>query len=93
MVGVVAGLVPCPLTLFAMVLALGRGVPEAGLIFALAIVLGVGLTLAAVAVLAVFARSWVVAVSARRGASIAQLSRVLDGVAGTLLLAAGLHAP
>lgn len=93
MVGVVAGLVPCPLTLFAMVLALGRGVPEAGLTFALAIVLGVGLTLAAVAVLAVFARSWVVAVSARRGASIAQLSCVLDGVAGTLLLAAGLHAP
>jgi nickel/cobalt transporter (NicO) family protein len=90
MVGVVAGLVPCPLTLFAMVLALGRGVPEAGLTFALAMVLGVGLTLAAVAV---FARSWVVAVSARRGASIAQLSRVLDGVAGTLLLAAGLHAP
>jgi ABC-type nickel/cobalt efflux system permease component RcnA len=93
MVGVVAGLVPCPLTLFAMVLALGRGVPEAGLIFALAMVFGVGLTLAAVAVLAVFARSWVVAVSARRGASVAQLSRVLDGVAGTLLLAAGLHAP
>ena len=93
MVGVVAGLVPCPLTLFAMVLALGRGVPEAGLIFALAMVLGVGLTLAAVAVLAVFARSWVVAVSARRGASVVQLSRVLDGVADTLLLAAGLHAP
>ena len=93
MVGVVAGLVPCPLTLFAMVLALGRGVPEAGLTFALAMVLGVGLMLAVVALLAVFARSWVVAVSARRGASVAQLSRVLDGVAGTLLLAAGLHAP
>ena len=92
MVGMVAGLVPCPLTLFAMVLALGRGVPEAGLTFALAMVLGVGLTLAAVAVLAVFARAWVVAVSARHGASIAQLSRVLDGVAGALLLAAGLYA-
>ena len=36
MVGVIAGLVPCPLTLFAMFLALGRGVPEAGLMFALA---------------------------------------------------------
>ena len=43
MVGVIAGLVPCPLTLFAMILALGRGVPEAGLTFALAMVLGVGL--------------------------------------------------
>ena len=92
MVGVVAGLVPCPLTLFAMVLALGRGVPEAGLTFALAMVLGVGLTLAVVALLAVFARAWVVAVSSRHGASIAQLSRVLDGVAGALLLAAGLYA-
>ena len=91
MVGVVAGLVPCPLTLFAMVLALGRGVPEAGLTFALAMVLGVGLTLAAVAVLAVFARSCVVAASAHHGASVAQLSRVLDGAAGALLLAAGLH--
>src|SRR5215203_3555980 len=36
MVGVIAGLVPCPLTLFAMFLALSRGVPEAGLTFALA---------------------------------------------------------
>ena len=35
-VGFVAGLAPCPLTLFAMVLALARGVPEAGLAFAAA---------------------------------------------------------
>ena len=92
MVGMVAGLVPCPLTLFAMVLALSRGVPEAGLTFALAMVLGVGLTLGAVALLTVIARGWVVRVSARHGASIAALSRVLDGIAGALLLGAGLHA-
>src|SRR5689334_1474569 len=53
MVGVVAGLVPCPLTLVAMVVALGRGVPEAGLMFAAAMMVGVGLTLAAVAGLTV----------------------------------------
>src|SRR5215207_3994004 len=35
MVGVVAGLVPCPLTLFTMFFAMTRGVPEAGLTFAL----------------------------------------------------------
>lgn len=91
MVGVVAGLVPCPLTLFAMVLSLSRGVPEAGLTFALAMVLGVGLTLAAVTLLTILARSWVIRVSARHGASIGILSRILDGLAGTLLLAAALH--
>jgi nickel/cobalt transporter (NicO) family protein len=92
MVGVVAGLVPCPLTLFAMVLALSRGVPEAGLTFALAMVLGVGLTLGAVALATVLARDWVVLVSARHGASIAWLARILDGMAGALLLATGLYA-
>jgi nickel/cobalt exporter len=91
-VGMVAGLVPCPLTLFAMVLALSRGVPEAGLTFALAMVLGVGLTLGAVALLTVLARGWVVRASARHGATMAALSRVLDGVAGALLLGAGLQA-
>src|SRR5215213_4331130 len=92
MVGVVAGLVPCPLTLFAMVLALARGVPEAGLTFAVAMTLGVGLTLCAVATLTVLARGWVVALSARHGASMAGLARMFDGLAGVLLLSIGLHA-
>ena len=39
--GFVAGLVPCPLTLFVMTLAVSRGVPEAGLAFAVAMFLGV----------------------------------------------------
>jgi ABC-type nickel/cobalt efflux system permease component RcnA len=55
MVGVIAGLIPCPLTLFAMFLALACGVPEAGLTFALSLMLGVGLTLAAVAALVILA--------------------------------------
>ncbi len=45
LVGMAAGLVPCPLTLFAMFAALSRGVPEAGLTFAVAMMLGVSLTL------------------------------------------------
>ena len=50
MVGVIAGLIPCPLTLFAMFLALSRGVPEAGLpTFAAAMMFGVAFTLGAVA--------------------------------------------
>jgi nickel/cobalt exporter len=85
-VGFVAGLVPCPLTLFAMFFALSRGVPEAGLIFAAAMMLGVGLTLSAVALLTVLARDWVVNVTARHGASLSTLSRILDGAAGVLLI-------
>src|SRR5215211_5789408 len=91
MVGVVAGLVPCPLTLFAMVAALGRGVPEAGLSFAAAMMVGVGLTLAAVALLTVVARDWIVATTIRHGASINGLSRILDALTGLLLLTIGLH--
>src|SRR5215211_799503 len=51
--GVIAGLIPCPLTLFTMFLALSRGVPQAGVTFALAMMIGVGLTLAAVATLTI----------------------------------------
>jgi nickel/cobalt transporter (NicO) family protein len=91
LVGVVAGLVPCPLTLFAMFLALSRGVPEAGLTFALAMMLGVALTLSAVALLTIVARDLAVSLSARHGASIDRLGRVLDGIAGALLVAIGLN--
>lgn len=69
MVGVIAGLIPCPLTLFAMVFALARGVPEAGLTFALSMFLGVGLTLTAVAALVILARNWFVVVVANHGTS------------------------
>ncbi|MBJ6127850.1 ABC transporter permease [Microvirga splendida] len=87
MVGVIAGLIPCPLTLFAMFLALARGVPEAGLTFALAMFLGVGLTLAAVAGAVVLARTWFVAMMADHGASLERLSRVLEGLMGAMLIA------
>ena len=55
-VGFVAGLIPCPLTLFAMFFALSRGVPEAGFVFAFAMMLGVLTTLVLVAFLTVFMR-------------------------------------
>ena len=70
MLGVIAGLVPCPLTLFAMFLALSRGVPEAGLIFAVAMMAGVGATLALVATATVLARQWIVYLMGRHGRSI-----------------------
>ena len=45
---VAAGLVPCPLTLFIVVMATSMGSPEAGLIFALAMLVGVGSVLSLV---------------------------------------------
>ena len=46
--GFIAGLIPCPLTLFIMTLALSRGVPEAGLAFSVSMLLGVAVILGAV---------------------------------------------
>ena len=89
LVGVIAGLVPCPLTLFAMFLALSRGVPEAGLTFAVAMMLGVGLTLGAVAALTVAARDWLVAFVERHGGSVEKASRVLEAGTGMTLIVIG----
>ena len=91
MVGVTAGLVPCPLTLFAMVFAMSRGVPEAGLTFALAMILGVSFTLVVVALLTTFTRDRLVTTVARHGTSIEKASRVLDGVAGCVLVFIATH--
>lgn len=91
-VGVVAGLAPCPLTLFAMFPALSKGVPVAGLTFAAAMVLGVSLTLHGVATLTVVARDQSLAVLSRHGASVERASRPLDLAAGVLPTAIGLAA-
>jgi ABC-type nickel/cobalt efflux system permease component RcnA len=90
-VAVVAGLIPCPLTLFAMFLALSRGVPEAGLSFAFAMMIGVTITLAGVAAGTILARDRVLALIEGRGGSVEQVSRALDAIAGALLIAIGLR--
>jgi nickel/cobalt exporter len=84
--GIVAGLIPCPLTLFLMFYAISIGVPEAGLTFALAMVVGVGLVLASIAVGSVWARDSLLWVIETRGPSLATISRLIDGAAGVLLL-------
>jgi ABC-type nickel/cobalt efflux system permease component RcnA len=90
-VGVIAGLVPCPLTLFAMFLALSRGVPEAGLTFAVAMMAGVGTTLCVVAGLTVLAREWVVTFISRHGGSVERASRILEAGTGVALVVIGLR--
>jgi ABC-type nickel/cobalt efflux system permease component RcnA len=84
--GVIAGLIPCPLTLFLMFYATSKGVPEAGLTFALAMVMGVGLVLVAVAVTSVLAREALVKVMTRYRIGIDGMVRVIDGLAGIALM-------
>ena len=85
-VGFVAGLVPCPLTLFVMFYALSRSVPEAGLVFAFAMLIGVGVVLCGVALLAMVARDLVV----RHAHLVGPVSRIVEGLAGLVLLAIAL---
>jgi len=68
-----------------------RFVMYAGLTFAVAMALGVGLTLCAVAMVTVLARDFVARLTARHGASLQTLGRVLDGVAGVLIIVLAGH--
>ena len=85
-VAVTAGLVPCPLTLFVMVLAMSRGVPEAGLTFALSMLIGIAITLGLVALMTVAARHVLVTALAHGGSAISVISRLLDGFAGCFII-------
>jgi nickel/cobalt transporter (NicO) family protein len=85
--GFVAGLIPCPLTLFAMLFSMSRGVIEAGLVFAAAMMLGVLFTLTLVALLTMFLREQLIEFTTRHGASVQRLTRTLDGLSGLLLVA------
>jgi nickel/cobalt exporter len=84
-VGFVAGLVPYPLSLFAMFLALAR------LMSALAMMLGVGLTLSGIAVATILARNAVVSMMARHGASVDRLVSAFDALGGVLLIGFAAH--
>jgi ABC-type nickel/cobalt efflux system permease component RcnA len=89
--GFIAGLAPCPLTLFVMTLAVSRGVPEAGLAFAVAMFLGVAAVLVSIAATVAFARSWAEGWMGRHGARLSVASRWLDTLAGLALIAIALH--
>jgi len=85
-VALTTGLVPCPLTLFVVVAALSRGVPEAGLVFAGSMLLGIALTLGLVAVVAVVGRRTFMQYVSGRGGALGSLSRMLDAAAGSLII-------
>lgn len=85
--GFMAGLIPCPLTLFVMTFAISRGVPVAGLMFAVTMMFGVALTLSAVAIVAIFFRQQLVHLFATRPRLISAVSRTIEGIAGVVLVA------
>ncbi len=67
--------VPYPLTLFTMTYAASRGVPEAGLMFALAMLIGVGLVFSVTAFGAVSMRQTLTRFIARHGTKLQSLTR------------------
>jgi ABC-type nickel/cobalt efflux system permease component RcnA len=89
--GFVAGLVPCPLTLMVMFYAVSRKVPEAGLTFAAAMMLGVLVTLSSFAVATVLARDTMLTLTSRHGASIERLARIVNAFGGVLLIVIAAH--
>ncbi|MER9895292.1 sulfite exporter TauE/SafE family protein [Mesorhizobium sp. M0119] len=84
-VGVMAGLIPCPLTLFAMTFAISRGVPAAGVLFAITMMVGVALTLSCVAVLSIVFRERLVQFFARQPRLFETISRAIEAAAGLAL--------
>jgi ABC-type nickel/cobalt efflux system permease component RcnA len=85
--GVLAGLIPCPLTLLVMTVASARGAPEAGVVFAAMMLVGVAAVLAAVAAGAALARAGAAARLERGRARLDAASRALTGATGLVLLA------
>ena len=83
--GFIAGLIPCPLTLFIMTLALSRSAPEAGLAFSVAMLIGVATVLGSIAVLVALARSTLIGLFDNHVETIAWISRLLDLLAGAAL--------
>lgn len=84
-VGVMAGLIPCPLTLFVMTFAISRGVPVAGLLFALTMMAGVALTLSTVAILSILFRERLVLFFDNRPRLFDAISRSIEDTAGLVL--------
>jgi len=90
-VGVMAGLIPCPLTLFIMTFAISRGVPEAGVAFAVTMMLGVALTLSIVAAAAILFRQRMVHLIETRAALLDRITRTIEGIAGIALTAVAIR--
>lgn len=86
-----AGLISCPLTLFIMNFTVLHRVVEVGVLFALAMMVGISVTLATVAVLAVLLRERFVFILIKRPILLERLSRQPELSAGLVLLSLTIH--
>lgn len=91
-VGFAAGLIPCPLTLFVMTLAISRGVPQAGIAFAGVVMVGVALVLTAVALSAVFFRQQLVRLLSSRPRLVDVVTRGMQVSTGAILVIVAMNA-
>jgi len=87
LMGFVAGLVPCPLTLFVMTFAMIHQVVVTGLLFALTMMMGVALTLSVIALLAVTFRDSIRRLMQASPHLLAAVSRATGALAGVVLIA------
>ncbi|WP_095081714.1 ABC transporter permease [Mesorhizobium sophorae] len=86
MVGFMAGLIPCPLTLFVMTFAISRGVPQAGVAFAVTMMLGVACTLSVVDLAAVVFRQQLLRLLETRPRVVDAVTRAIQILAGLVLV-------
>jgi ABC-type nickel/cobalt efflux system permease component RcnA len=86
LVGFMAGLIPCPLTLFVMTFAISRGVPQAGVAFAAVMMIGVVLVLSVVALAAVLFRQQLLRLLAARPRMVDAATRTIQVTAGLILV-------
>ncbi|WP_122523197.1 ABC transporter permease [Pannonibacter phragmitetus] len=84
--GVMAGMIPCPLTLFVMTFAVSRGVPQAGVAFAAVMMAGIAGILATVALAAVAFRRSLLLAFTRHPKLIGTVSRCLLAFSALTLL-------
>jgi nickel/cobalt exporter len=86
-----AGLIPCPLTLFVMAFAIARGVPAAGILFAGTMMIGVALTLSFVAILSIVLRERLLHFVQGRPRLFNAIIHSIEGFAGAALVTLALH--
>ncbi|MCY1376957.1 hypothetical protein D9M69_644900 [compost metagenome] len=70
---------------------MSRGVPEAGIMFAIVMMTGVALTLSGVALATVFFRTRLASLLATRHELLTKMSKAVEAAAGTILVAVAVH--
>lgn len=89
--GFFAGLIPCPLTLFIMTYSITRGVPEAGIAFAFAMMIGICVVLSLLALMTVLFRQGVAHLVENRSHLLERLSRAIEMLVGLILIAVAIR--